>query len=239
MAQQINKILCPQCKAECDVNAKFCMCCGTNIQVNNSKSVTSDNVKQSSSQSPKPAKKKSKTIVIIIVICIAVALLLCVGAIVLINIVKKFLNDNETTNNEATNNTVSLVSKEQIKDKIITDNFSSDSKVTDEIKEEIDIVVEDVKSNSVVITVESPDISVELLEWLNEQEDYTDKEFEDKIIELVENSEKEINKYELQCSDNAAEIMYTQECKNSMNCGLTEFYFMCMEQVIEEMKAGE
>ena len=65
------------------------------------------------------------------------------------------------------------------------------------------------------------------------------REFEDKIIELVGNSEKETSKYELQCSDNAAEIMYTQECKNSMSCGLTDFYFMCMEQVIEEMKAGE
>lgn len=234
MAQQINKILCPQCKAECDVNAKFCMCCGANIQVNNSKSVTSDNVKQSSSQSPKPAKKKSKTIVIIIVICIAVALLLCAGVIALVVIVKKIFSNNETTNNEVT-----TMAKEELVDKIIADNFTSDSKITSEMKEEVDIVVEDVKSNSVVITVESPDISVELLEWLNEQEDYTDKEFEDKIIELVENSEKEINKYELQCSDNAAEIMYTQECKNSMNCGLTEFYFMCMEQVIEEMKAGE
>ena len=234
MKQQINKILCPQCKTECDANTKFCMRCGANIQPNNIKSVTNNNIKQSPTNAPNPAKKKSKVAVIIIVICIAVTLLFCVGIIVLVNIIKKAF-----TNDEVTNNDVRPASKEQIMDKIIKDNFSSDSKVTGEMKESVGIVVEDVKSNSVVITVEAPNISEELFEWLSEQEDFTDKEFEDKIIELVGNSEKETSKYELQCSDNAAEIMYTQECKNSMSCGLTDFYFMCMEQVIEEMKAGE
>ena len=234
MKHQTNKKICPQCKSECDSNTKFCMRCGTNIQDINSKSGTTGNNNTPSIQPPKPAKKKSKVAVIIVVVCIVVTLLFCVGIIVFVNIIKKVFTDDEVTDNN-----VKPVPKEDVLDKIIADNFSSDSKLTGEMKEEVSIVVEDVKSNSVVITVESPDISAELLEWLNEQEEFTDKEFEDKIIELVENSKKETNKYELQCSDNAAEIIYTEECKNSMNCGLTDFYNMCMQQVIEEMKAGE
>lgn len=237
MEQQIDKIFCPQCGAECDENTKFCMRCGTNLQENNSKRVTNNTINQVSpekSKESKPAKKKSKAVVIIIVICIVVALLLCAGLIALVVIVKKIFSNNETTNNEVT-----TMAKEELVDKIIADNFTSDSKITSEMKEEVEIVVENVKSDSVVITVEAPDISEELFEWLNAQETYTDEEFENKIIDLMENGKKEVSTYELHYSENSSQIEYTQECKNSMNCGLTDFYNMCMQQVIEEMKAGE
>ena len=128
-----------------------------------------------------------------------------------------------------------------LEEKIIVDIFTDDTAVEKQIENNVLVVVEEVDKDNFSIEIESPNIADELFEWVSEQDEISDEELEEQIIKLLNEEPKEKKKYVLYYEESEDEpvIHYTNDSLDSMSCGMLEFYNMAMEQVIEDMKAGE
>lgn len=124
-----------------------------------------------------------------------------------------------------------------VQNKIIEEAFSDDTKIMQEMREEVEISVDEVWENTVKITVESPNICEELIAFVASLEgNITDEQMEEKILSLIHNTQKNINTYELHFDDEEElDIQYTEEYMNAVSCGLNEFYNYAMNQVILEI----
>lgn len=138
------------------------------------------------------------------------------------------------------NNTQDIL-KDNVYQCILDDNFTTDSKIEKKIKEEITIFIEKVDSTCIYVEIEAPNIAEGLFIWVDAQdeENLTPEQLEEKILMLLSESPKEKVHYELPYkNDGKMEISYTQECKDTLSCGMIKFYNMAMQKVIEELKEG-
>lgn len=124
-----------------------------------------------------------------------------------------------------------------IQNRIITDSFADNTKIEQTIKEEIEIEVDEVGQDIVTVTVKAPDISKDLIDWVaNWDGNIADEQMEEKILSLIQQSQKSADTYELYYEDaEGLNIQYTEEYLNAVSCGLNEFYNYAMNQVILEM----
>lgn len=166
---------------------------------------------------------KKKRIGIYVVVTIAICIL-----------VAMLLRHNEEKQDEQIQNT--------IHNKIIEDNFSEETVVEEQIAENVDIQVTEVQDESVSVEVEAPNIAEDLYKWVDsmETEDITDEILETKILELINDTPTKKVTYDLTYFESDELVIeYSDECKNHMTCGMIEFYDMCMENVIKDMKEGK
>lgn len=160
-------------------------------------------------------------------VLIAMITILIVGVIILIF----FINSADSGKK---------VSKERIYQRIIDDNFKSNTVIEKKIKENVNITINDISDDATSVEIKAPNITEELYQWVESQNEVNDDAMEEKIMELLEESENEVTQYDLIIFvDDELKIQYTEESKNAMSCGMIEFYNMCMEKVIEDMKEGE
>lgn len=127
--------------------------------------------------------------------------------------------------------------KMNIQNQLLDESFGNGTKLEECILEEVSISVDEVRTGTVTVIVEAPNISQDLIDWLsNSQDDLTDEQIEEKILSLLHQSEKITGAYELSCDDiDEANIRYTEEYLNAVSCGLYEFYSYAMNQLMLEM----
>jgi len=155
-------------------------------------------------------------------IIVAIVIVICVG---LIFGVVSMMNKNH-------------ISSKDIYNQIIVDSFSEDTKIENLIKEEVRIKVKDVNEESIQISVDAPNISEDLIEWVSKVEDINDNEFEDEILSLIENAPQSNQIFELEYAYDEkgnVTIQYLDKYYDFISCGLNEFYIYAMNQVLAEM----
>lgn len=162
------------------------------------------------------------------IVCIVVGVIFILICVIVIG-----LSDNKENAQD--------ILKDNVYQCIMDDNFTTDSKIEKKIKEEITIFIEDVDSTCICIEIEAPNIAEGLFVWVysQDEENLTPEKLEEKILMLLSESPKEKVHYELLYrNDEKMEISYTQECKDTLSCGMIKFYNMAMQKVIEELKEG-
>lgn len=127
-------------------------------------------------------------------------------------------------------------------DQIIhTDFFSGDSTIERAIAESVSFKVKQ-EGEQVAVTVNAPDICVELLNWMEfvSDEEFTEAAMEQEILRLLKESKKTETTYTLNCSGEGetAEIAYTSEFGEAMTCGLTRFYAEVTQRILGEMEGN-
>lgn len=141
---------------------------------------------------------------------------------------------------------VEEVEKQIIKDILGTNVSGGNSEmVATKISDSVSVNVEEVTGDGkIVVAVEAPDISKELYEWMQTQDDtMTEESLDAKIKELLAAGEKKASTYTIpyvKKSEDSTEIeiQYTYESKNALSCGMVKFYGMCIEEIIKDMKEG-
>lgn len=142
-------------------------------------------------------------------------------------------------NNGEPVNTIKNSIEEKINNDIKELLVPTENTLQNEILKNVDIKVIDIKDDNLVIKINSPDISNDLLTWMKNisDEDYKDELFLEKIIDLINTEEKQESTIELSYSqiNGDYQIDYTNEFAEVISCGLSRFYDMATEELIKEL----
>lgn len=121
------------------------------------------------------------------------------------------------------------------KEIIYADFFTNENEIEKILEEEVHVKVTQ-SEEQLNVTIESPDICDELLNWM---ESITDEEFDEnaleaEIIRLLKKTNKMEKVYLLNYTQEG-DIVYTSEFSNSMMCGLNQFYSEMLNRIQKEM----
>lgn len=122
---------------------------------------------------------------------------------------------------------------------IANEYYSEEETINKNIVKNISCRIVKAEEGKMEVELSAPDISKDLLEWTNQISDieYTDEKFEEKVIELLNKSERQKSKFVLQYTQNSNEwnIEYTPDFIIKSSCGLYEFYYMITDQLLDEL----
>ena len=125
-------------------------------------------------------------------------------------------------------------------EQMIRNDFYSNESIIEQMMEDVVSLKIKSRDNQLVISIKSPNICEELLEWIDsvEANKFSEVAMEKEILRLLEETPTTEKEYLLDyyLSGDVPRIVYTTEFGEAMTCGMTRVYLEVTQQILEEIE---
>lgn len=122
-----------------------------------------------------------------------------------------------------------------------TEAYDDSSVIGSEIAKAAKISVDDVTDAQITVTVEAPNVCEALMDWYDSVSgaEFSEEALENKILELLKGG-KVSNTFTMTYTlvDGEPVIGYAEGYADALSCGLTDFYDVLNERILESMGGG-